>query len=123
MIFPGSCEMMTFPQFFSSDCDIARNSSVHNFLYSIICKCFLENTFTLIVHVSFLFPQCLYLISFCYPLALSFYTLPHSTKYVQDTNTHLEITCNSEKQELRYIPTLVFHISYQNGAVRGKKLN
>lgn len=125
MIFPGSYEIMTFPQNLSLLIATFQETPLSiTFLAALFAGVFLgggESILTLIIHLSFLFPQYLHLTSFCCPLALPFFTLHHLTKYVQDTNTHLEIACNSEKQELRYITALVFHISYQKGGVKERR--
>lgn len=93
---------------------ITRDSSTHNSFAILLCNCLFEKSIlTLIIHLSFLFPQCLYLIFFYYPIL--FLTSQNTSK----THTPLEMASSSEKQELRYSPTLVSHISDQ----KEKKLN
>lgn len=94
MLFPGSCEMMTFPLNFSLQIAALQEAplsiTLQYYLQIFLEKKKIKSILTLIDHLSFVLPQCLYLISFCYPSALPFYTLHQLTKYIQDTST-LEI--------------------------------
>lgn len=109
VVFPGFCQMISFAQTLFPPITTLQEIPLHiTFFAILLCSCLFEKSIlTLTIHLSFLFPQCLYLIFFYYPIL--FLTSQNTSK----THTPLEMASSSEKQELRYSPTLVSHISDQ----------
>lgn len=111
MIFPRFCEMMTFPQNFSLLIATFQEIPLSiTFFAALFAGGFLEKKKKI-----YPYTYCPLLLSVPTIPALDFLLLSFSFTIFYPSslnkNTHLEIACNSEKQELRYLPTLVFHIS------------